>query len=131
MNKIVSEINNMNKIVSEINKSLSENIFYELSFFKLEKNNLIIVGSDDLAYFHNIEIEFSNVYSIECNYYFRIEPSKAVISLIENDEEAISINKKYGVTQGNHVFKILSEDNQEFYIISESISFREKVVKYF
>lgn len=121
----------MNNIISEINRIISENIFYELSFLRLEKNNLIIVGSENLEYFHNIEIEFTNVYSIECNCCFRVEPSNIVISLVESSEEAIAINEKYGVTQGNHIFKILSEDKQEFYIISESISFKENIVKYF
>lgn len=32
----------MNRIISEINKSISENFFYELSFFKLDNDNLII-----------------------------------------------------------------------------------------
>ena len=120
----------MNSIINNINKKISEHIYFELSFFKLENNNLIIVGSEDLGYFHEIEIEFNNVFTIECNFSFRLETNKPIISLIIDNEEVFRINKKYGVTHGNYIFKIISEDNQEFYIISESISFRNNIVKY-
>ena len=45
----------MKEILKKINETISEYHYLELSFFKLDKNNLIIVGGEDLMYFHEIE----------------------------------------------------------------------------
>ena len=121
----------MKEILKKINETISEYHYLELSFFKLDKNNLIIVGGEDLMYFHEIEIEFVNIHTINSNYNFKIDTNKESFFLIENCDETISINKKYGVLKGNSIFKFISEDNQSFYIVSESVFFRKKIVKYF
>ena len=121
----------MKEILKKINETISEYHYLELSFFKLDKNNLIIVGGEDLMYFHEIEIEFVNIHTINSNYNFKIDTNKESFFLIENCDETISINKKYGVLKGNSIFKFISEDNQSFYIVSESVLFRKKIVKYF
>lgn len=120
----------MKEIIKKINETISDYHFLELSFLKLDKNNLIIVGGEDLIYFHEIEIEFVNIHTIDSNYNFKIDTIKTSFFLIENCDESIFINKKYGVLKGNNIFKFISEDNQLFYIISESILFRKKIVKY-
>jgi hypothetical protein len=121
----------MKEVIKKINETIYNYHFLELSFFKLDKNNLIIVGGEDLMYFHEIEIEFVNIHTIESNYNFKIDTNKASFFLIENCDESIFMNKKYGVLKGNNIFKFISEDNQSFYIVSESILFRKKIVKYF
>ena len=75
-------------------------------------------------YFHEIEIEFVNIHTINSNYNFKIDTNKESFFLIENCDETISINKKYGVLKGNSIFKFISEDNQSFYIVSESVLFK-------
>lgn len=119
------------KIIESINSTVKEHVFFELSFHHYQDNILTMVGSDDFSYYHQIEISFTNVFSILCNSNFRINTNESFISIIEGNQESWDLNTKYGIIQGNKIFKIISEDGQIFYIAAENISFIKGVVKYF
>jgi hypothetical protein len=66
----------MKAIIDQINNRISQSLFFELSIYKYEKGNLIIGGSEDLIYFHEIEITFKGVYTIACNSDFIVDTTK-------------------------------------------------------
>jgi hypothetical protein len=121
----------MKEVIGKINNRVKESPFFDFSIFKFEKNNLIIAGGKDLTYYHEVEIEFIYVHTIIGNAEFKADTSRNVIEIIVDSDEAREINLKYGVIQGNTIFKLRSEDNLIFYIISETIEFRENIVKYY
>ena len=123
--------NKMKEVIDRINSRIRIAPFFDFSIFKFEKSNLTIAGSEDLTYYHEVEIEFIFVHTVICNTEFKADTSKNLIELIEDPNETKEINLKYSVVQGNNIFKLNSKDNEPFYIISESIEFREQVVKYY
>ena len=76
------------------------------------------------------EIKFENVFSVISNTYFRVNPEIKSFSILEG-EEAQMLNIKYHVEKGNTIYKILTEDGDDFYIIAESCIFRKYTVKYY
>ena len=116
--------------MNEINSFISEFSFFEFSFFEFSNNSLTIVGSEDIGYYHLIEIKFENVFSVISNTYFRVNPEIKSFSILEG-EEAQMLNIKYHVEKGNTIYKILTEDGDDFYIIAESCIFRKYTVKYY
>jgi hypothetical protein len=107
----------MKEIINRINDRVKKAPFFDFSILKFEKDNLIIAGSEDLTYYHEVEIEFISVYTVICNTAFKADTSRNVIEIIEDSDEAKEINLKYGVVQGNNVFKLYSEDSEFFYIV--------------
>lgn len=121
----------MQAIIDQINSRINSTIFFELSIYKYEKGNLVIGGSQDLIYFHEIEITFKSVYTIACNSDFIVDTTKKVIELVEDIEELRTINKQYGIIKGYTLFKLHSADGETFYIAAQSIAYEEKTVKYY
>ncbi|GAB2693131.1 hypothetical protein GCM10027037_15710 [Mucilaginibacter koreensis] len=91
---------------------------------------LILAGSEDYKRMHNIEIYFKQVFTIVCNSYFSIDMRRPFIHLMDDIEKERQLNIKYGVTIGNSIFKINSNERQEFYIMAEDIDYVHGVVKY-
>jgi hypothetical protein len=115
--------------LSSINSFIGGFSFFEFSFYEFSNNNLTIVGSEDIGYYHLIEIKFENVFSVISNTYFRVNPEVKSFSILEG-EKAHMLNIKYHVERGNTAYKILTEDGEDFYIIAESCTFRKNTVKY-
>lgn len=121
----------MENIISELNNFSFNYSYFELSISSYENGNLIIVGSEDLLYFHQIEIVFIEVYTILCNTNFIINTSFPFIELLnERSEELYKLNVKYRVVQGYKIYKLVSEDNDVYYIIAKGISYNKLIVKY-
>ena len=120
----------MNTIVLNINNIARQYLYFELSFWQYHDTNLIIAGSEDFSYFHQLEITFYEVFAIICNSNFKIDTTKDFIFEINDEKEQYELNIKYRVIQGNKIFKLISEDNELFYIIAKDISFTNEVVKY-
>lgn len=118
-----------NIAIKNINEKINQFVFFEFSIYTYENNNLVVVGSEDLCYFHQVEIKFENVHTIILNSSFKIDTKKPFLFLIE-DDEAFELNKKYRAVTGNNVFKFINEDLEVFYVIAENISIEEKIVKY-
>jgi hypothetical protein len=119
----------MKNIVDKLNKKINEFTFLDFSIYKYENQKLVIAVSEDFTYFHQFEIEFHNVHTINCNSFFSIETESNVISII-NNVEMVDLNKKYNVEVGYNIFQIISDEGKEFFIIAESISFKDNIVKY-
>ena len=117
-------------IITDINKKIESYDFLEFHIYSLSSNNLSIVGSDDLLYYHDFEILFINVHTILCNSEWIVNTSEQVLFDISNTDEGKKFNINFKVIQGNRIFKIISQDDVSFYIAAEDIKFIDKVVKY-
>lgn len=116
----------MKEVIDRINDTVKKFPFFDFSIFKFEKDNLILAGSEDLTYYHEVEIEFVCVHTIICNTEFKADTSRNVIELVDDLDEVRALNLKYDVIQGNKVFKLHSEDNV-FYIILRGLSLEKKL----
>lgn len=83
---------------------------------KIEMFGFLDEGGED-----KIKIVFDRPYMMISTFYFTYEGKSDLISLVTGDE-AIELNKRYSVTQGNQIFKI-SDTNVEndMYIIAKGI----------
>lgn len=66
-----------------------------------------------------IEISFIQPFMCSCVLSFTYDEGE-FISLIQG-ESAIEINKKYKVEQGNHIFNISIDGNNDYFIIAKEI----------
>lgn len=68
-----------------------------------------------------IKIIFNKPYMMLSTFCFTYEGNSDFISLVTGDE-AVELNKKYNVTQGNHIFKLSDTNiNGDMYIITKEI----------
>ena len=109
--------------VSEINQFLKSLPWCDFEIFEMSGGRLTIQGSISPSYPFDIRIFFDEVFHIQCNSYWKTDTSKDVIS-VAVDEEARTLNVKYGVEVGNVVFKLSAEDlATSFYVVAKSVSY--------
>lgn len=117
--------------IQRIYEIISERFYLEFKFYSYDNNNLTIVGSEDLLYFHEFEINFKNVFAISAPSFWRLKDNMNVIELLNQAPEMRDLNLRYRVEQGNKIFKFVTDDNVPCYIICEDVEVEEKVVKYY
>src|ERR1700761_9555838 len=108
----------MNKIIGDINFKVNGFFHLDFTIYNYGKNDLTIVGSQDILYYHDFEIIFKDVFTIICNRSWKIDMSKPFISLLENEHRGLDLNLKYQVEVDNKIFEINSGSEIPFYIIS-------------
>ena len=92
--------------IKKANEYLKEQLWMDFEMSKACGGELELYGYLDEAGEDKIKIIFELPYMVSCNFFFTYEGNhKSFISSVDG-EEAYQINKKYGVTQGNTVFKI-------------------------
>lgn len=116
--------------IENINNYIGRFVFYELSILTFKDGVLVIAGSDDFLYYHNIEIVFTEVSTIICNSMFKLNTELKSINILEDIQEMRDVNLKYRVEIGNIIFKIIDEDACVYYIIAKNIDYNTSVIKY-
>lgn len=116
--------------LSKLNNYLQSHAFFEFRLLRSDHDQLVIAGSSDFQYYHEIEIFFINVHTIICNTEFKLDTTKNVITLVE-DEESRNLNLQYKVLAGNLIFKLIDEDDTVFYIIARDFYYDVNLVKYY
>lgn len=87
-----------------------------MSCGKLELYGFLDEAGDD-----KIKIVFEQPYMVSCNFSFTYEGEGDFIVEV-NGKEAFKINKRYGVTQGNIIFKIINTNIEtDMFIIAKGI----------
>lgn len=116
-------------VIKQINIEIKKYLHFEFNIFSYSNGKLMLVGSEDIVYYHNMEICFSGVFAIISNFQWRVDCKKEPLSVL-NGVEAVELNKYYKVEVGNSIFKFENEDEINIYIIAESIEFNNNIVKY-
>lgn len=117
-------------IIDKINKRAQEFTYLDLYIYSYSKNTLVLAASTDLYYFHNFEIRFKNVFAVDSNFSWSANTKHEIITILESNDKAQSLNLKYKVEIGNSIFQIITEEGDFFYIIAEDIELIDEVVKY-
>ena len=105
-----------------INNHVASKFHYEFKFEFYGSDILKIVGSEDVLFSKEIEITFHEVFSITCNSFWKLDAKIKFLEQITDSPLGKEINSKYGVEVGFQVFKLNNEDNIDFFVVAESIS---------
>ncbi|MDI9341694.1 MAG: hypothetical protein QM534_14075 [Sediminibacterium sp.] len=116
--------------VDELNSYFRKFLFFELSILSYKDGNLVIAGSDDFLYYHNIEITFTELFTVVCNSLFKLNTEVNSISIVDDIQECREINIKYRVEMGNVIFKIIDEDDCIYYIIAKDLNYKIEPISY-
>lgn len=92
--------------INKVNKYLKEQLWMDFEMCNMNGGGLELYGYLDEAGENKIKIIFELPYMVSCNFFFTYEGGQKNFISIVDGEEACQINKKYGVTQGNIIFKI-------------------------
>ena len=107
--------------INKINRYLKEQLWMDFELCNMNCGKIEMYGFLDEAGEDKIKIIFEQPYMMLCTFTFTYEGNGDFISLVIGNE-AVNLNKKYNVTQGNQIFKISNTNiNNNMYIIAKEI----------
>lgn len=116
-------INNSNNI-EKINEYLKEQLWMDFEMCNMNRGKLELHGFLDEGDDDNIKITFEQPYLVNCNFFFTYEGKESFISMVDG-EDAFQINKRYGVTQGNFIYKFTNTNiAADMFIVAKGIEFQ-------
>lgn len=93
----------------------------DFELFETELLDVALSGKIDDCCDEKIRIIFKQPFMTSCTYYFTYEGGGDFIEVLTG-EDAYVINKQYGVTQGNYIFKFINTQVEGLmYIIAKDI----------
>lgn len=122
-------MNQFDGVISRMNKWLSGQFHIEMSFYKLDKFSLVVVASEDLLYYHTLEITFHDIDIICGKVDWKVNTGQPVFGILCG-EELFNFSIKYCVLTGYEVFYFLDEDGLYTYIVAKNVTMAENTVKY-
>jgi len=117
-------------VVEQINLLVKNEIHFEFDIYSYNKNALVIVGSEDLLYFHVMEIHLTEVVFMLGNTSWHVDPSYDCISIVDA-EEFPGFGMNYHIEKGVKIFKFRCDDTAPFYVVAKDIRLEMKTVKYY
>ena len=110
-----------NNQIKIINEYLKKQLWMDFEMSNMNRGFLKLFGFLDEADDDKIIIVFKQPYTVLCNFFFTYEGKGDFISIVEG-EETYQINRSYGVTQGNVIFKISNTNiESDMFIIAKEI----------
>lgn len=107
--------------INIINKYLKKQLWMDFEMCNMNCAKIEMFGFLDEAGEDKIKIIFDKPYMMLSTFCFTYEGNDDFISLVTGDE-AVELNKKYNVTQGNYIFKLSDTNiNDDMYIIAKGI----------
>ena len=111
----------MNKNISKINDYLMKQLWMDFELCRMDGGEIALFGYFDEMGPTKVKITFKQPYLVSCALFFTYEGNGEFLTFVEG-EEAITINKKYGVTKGNQIFRISNTNiPSEMHIIAEEL----------
>ncbi len=119
-------------IVSEIDQIIRKNEWFDFHVLQYDGHNMIIGGSIDLTYHHNLELIFEDVFYVSAYFNgWHTDTDKTVIE-IPDDNLNNDLNIKFDIEQGYQLFIIHTEDyNNDIYIAAKGLTFNTDTVYYY
>lgn len=107
--------------INLINDYLKGQLWMDFELCSIGCGKIEMFGFLDESGEDKIKIVFDRPYMMLITFCFTYEGNGNFISLVTGDE-AVELNKKYGVIQGNQIFKISNTNiNNDMYIIARAI----------
>lgn len=107
--------------ITRINEYLTKELWMDFELFETESLDVALSGKIDDCGDEKIRIIFKEPYMTSCTYYFTYEGGGNFIEILTG-EDAYTINRQYGVTQGNQIFKFNNTQVEGLmYIIAKDI----------
>ena len=107
--------------INLINDYLKKQLWMDFELCNMNCSEIEMFGFLDEGGEDKIKIVFDSPYMMLSTFCFTYEGNSEFISLVTGDE-AIKLNKKYSVIQGNQIFKISNTNiNSDMYIIAKGI----------
>lgn len=107
--------------IDRINEYLENCLWMDFELCNMNGGRIDLYGFLDEAGEDKIKIIFKQPYMVICVFSFTYEGNGTFISLVTG-EEAYEMNKKYGVIQGNQIFRLTNTNiNSDMYIIAREL----------
>lgn len=91
--------------IKNLNDYLREQLWMDFEMCNMSRGKLELHGFLDEAEEDKVIITFEFPYMVNCAFFFSYEGNGDFISVLDG-EEAYKENEKYGITQGNMVFRL-------------------------
>ena len=124
--------NEMRKAVEEIDAVIRQNAWFDFQVSSYDGSNLVISGSTDFTYYHELEVTFHNVFF--ASGYFRDWKSDTTQSVFRmpEQEEAHQMNFQLEIEEGYELFIFEVEDSKnDVIVVVRSISYSMDTVLYY
>lgn len=110
--------------INEINEYLKTQLWMDFEMCNMDRGKIELYGFLDEGGNEKIKIVFEQPYMVSCDFFFTYEGNSDFISIIDG-EDAFEINKKYGVTQGNLVYKISNTNIEaDMFVVAKGIEYQ-------
>lgn len=119
----------LNEAIAQVNKFVEQFLFFEFNIYSLSERTLIIVGSDELEYYHTLEIHLKGAFHISSKINWRADVEKIAIEEVSGDD-LYTYSLRNRIEVGTSTIKFIDEDGLEYYFSFTEMYVREKLVKY-
>ena len=119
----------MKDILLNLNKIIHQYKWFDFELDSINKSNLVILGSTDFSYYHELEIVFEDLHFIQCPRNWSVDTTKEVFTM-PNMTELKKINIGYELEVGYELLKIVTENNSPIYISARNITYLHKKIEY-
>jgi len=121
---------NTEDTIKKINEFTKQFIYYEFSIYHYSKEKLIVVGSPDISYYHNLEIHLNDLFYVQAKCTWIADTNKPVVQSL-NDAELIEFNKENKIEVGYNTIKFLDRDCLKHFYSFDRIELSYNVTKYY
>lgn len=115
--------------IAQVNKFVKQFLFFEFNVYSLSERTLLIVGSDELEYYHTLEIHLKGVFHISSKIDWRVDVEKTAIEEVSG-EDLYTYSLRNRIEVGTSTIKFIDEDGIEYYFSFTEMYVNEKLVKY-
>jgi len=126
-------MDNLKEIVNQIDAVIRrKRLWFDFHVYSYDGRKLIIAGSEDLTYYHQLEVIFEGI-SFFSGYFdeWHSDTSKPVFILSSLDTES-KLNLEYEILAGSHSFMFKTEDQiTDVVITARKVSFNTDTVLYY
>lgn len=112
-------------VIREINTFLQRELWFDFEIMEYKNSRLMLFGSVDATYRHDIEIYFHDVFFVSAPMEWQTDTSTPPLELVKG-EEADRLNINFQVEHGFYIFRF----NPEYYPREFGCFIAAKEIKY-
>lgn len=113
-----------------VNQALSKMTWCDCQIVPGDFGSLVLAISDDLTYYHTMEVIFNGVCFSHIKHWFKVNPEAGLFQPMSLTKR-YALNQEYHVEVGFRLFQLLDEDNLAHHVAAESISINHDSVLYY
>jgi hypothetical protein len=121
----------LDSIQEQVNKAVGLMPWCDCDVIPSRMGNFTIACSENLTYFHTIELTFIDVLHVHCRYDFHVDPKKGFF-VIRDKGELPAVADESSSLEGYREFVIEDEDSKIHTIIAKKVNVSfDNVLRYF